>query len=119
MHYESQDYLIHGLLYLAALAQLIPAYFGWSVLRLDGYAKYWTESGILFVGVMLWIGVRRVVVAVGFDPSCPIAPGWLFDQVISTFISSAAFTAIAVLKYKFFALWLDKTNMETPGGEKP
>ena len=105
--YRAYDYLIVAPVYFAALVQVIPAYFGFRVYRLNGYARYWSESWILFVLVMLWIGLRRLIAAITFDPDCAVSTAWIFDQIISTLVSTAAFSAIGVLQYNFFSRWLD------------
>ena len=103
--YEISNYFIHLLLIAAAAAQLIPAYFALRVYSLNGYARYWSESWIVFALVMLWIGLRRGIMAYTYDTSCAITFSWLFDQVISTGITSSLFTVFAILEYKFFTFW--------------
>ena len=106
--WQTHDYIAVVLLHFVALVQAVPAYYGYRVYRLNGYARYWTEAWMVFIFVMLFIALRRLIVAGTFDPSCAMPASWIFDQLISTAINSGAFTAIAVLKYKFFAEYLEK-----------
>jgi hypothetical protein len=114
--YELDDIIVHSLLIMAAGIQLVPIYFAWRVYCLNGYAKYWTEAWKLFIALMVWIGFRRVVVAVSYDPNCVLTWVWVFNNVVAVLVNSALFALYAILKYKFYAYWFDMNKLKTTGG---
>jgi hypothetical protein len=116
--YEFHDYLIHALLIISCLAQLVPALYGLRICRITGWTKYWSNAWIIFTCVMFWIMLRRVVVAFTYDYRCePVLP-WLFDQIISTIVTSAGLTIVAVLKYRFYKYWLEASVLRIDGKKK-
>jgi hypothetical protein len=105
--YEFHDYLIHALLVVSCLAQLVPALYGLRICRITGWTKYWSVAWIIFTLTMFWIMLRRVIVAFTYDYRCePMLP-WIFDQIISTTVTSIGLTAVAVLKFRFYKYWLE------------
>ena len=110
--YEIHDWIVITLSYGSALLQLSPAYFAWRTCHINGYAKYWTEGWYLFILIMCWIGFRRLLAAINYDPGCIITSIWLFDNVISVWVTSVGLSAFAILKYKFFSYWIDPENLK-------
>ena len=110
--YDLHDYVVHGLIIIAALAQILPATFVIRLFRLTGYARYWSESWIVFIAVMFWVMARRVVIAYTYDPTCELTNAWIFDQAISPIVTSIGLTAVVILQNKFYTFWLDTDHLK-------
>lgn len=117
-NYASRDYLIHGFLLLSFLAQLAPALYALRICKMTGWVRFWSTSWIIWVGVMLWIMLRRVVVAWMFNEKCYVDGLWLFDQVVNPIITSIGLTTIAVLKFRFYKYWLEASILRINGKKK-
>lgn len=109
--YNWEDYLVLFFLISTSVAQIVPAYFGWRVFRLNGYAKYWSQSWILFIFTMLFLGFRRMRVA--FDYDCVVTSDFIFDNIIIVYINSVLFSIYAILQYKFYSYWFDIDKLKT------
>jgi hypothetical protein len=117
-NYSGHDYVIHALLIMSCVAQLIPALYALRICRITGWTKYWSASWIVFTVVMFWIMLRRLLVALTYDYRCePVLP-WLFDQVISTIVTSSGLTIVAVLKYRFYRYWLEASVIRIDARKK-
>lgn len=105
-NYGLHEYGLLILLYLSGLAQLVPALFCYKIARITGWVKYWSAGWVIMTITMFWIMVRRLIVALTFDPGCSVSLAWIFDQIISTIITSGGFAAVALLKFKFYQYWM-------------
>ena len=114
--YEPQDFLLHGLVIVAVLAQILPVFFALRVYRMTEWVKYWSHAWVVFIVVMLWIMLRRAIVAWTFDPLCEPKWEWIFDQIISTIVTSGLFTAFSILQYECYRYWFQTAVLK--GGEE-
>lgn len=117
-NYEPHDFLLHALLIFSCVAQFVPALYSLRICRITGWTKYWSASWIVFTAVMFWIMLRRGIVALTYDYRCEPTTPWIFDQIISTIVTSLGLTLVAVLKFKFYKYWLAASVIRIDGKKK-